>query len=168
MLFQLAGPKGSAQVGNVSTDLSAVMVQTRCAAANSTVLNITKIGGDPFYVIEGTLFNGCKTISYRPVNSTETWYGWTTSGAPFECVNGINPSETIPAKEDLENFYHPATFSFFKNVSVHTMVLCYSALTEHIVAASFNLDPEHGKLFNVSSRGVVRSLGYGPNGRVFK
>ena len=164
MLFQLADPKGSAQAGNVSTDLSAVMVQTRCAAANSTILNIISSGGASYYVIEGTLLNGCKATSYSPISSTGEWYGWTTSNASFECVNGINPSETIPAQEDAGTLYRPATFTFAKNFSMHSMVLCYSVLVEHIVAASFNLDAEHGKLFNVSSRNVVRSLGYGPNG----
>ena len=164
MLFQLADKNRTVPVGNVSTDLSAVMVQTRCAAANSTVLNVTTYGSFDYYVTEGTLPNGCKTTSSTPVNRNGTWYGWTTSGAPFECVNGINPSETLPPQEDLERLYHPATFTFFKNPSTHSMVLRYSVLVEHIVAASFNLDAEHGKLSNVSSRKAVRSLTYGPNG----
>ena len=167
MLLQLADKNRTVPVGNVSTDLSAVMVQTRCAAATKAIiLNVTAIEGYAYYVIEGTLLNGCKTTSFTPVNrfNNGTWFGWTTSGAPFECVNGINPSETLPPQEDLERLYHPATFTFFKNPSMYTMILCYSVLTEHVVAASFNLDPEHGKLFNVSSRNVVRPLGYGPNG----
>ena len=162
MLFQLADPKGSVQVGNVSTDLSAVMVQTRCAAVNSTVVNTTT-GADPLYVVEGTLGNGCNITSYSLVNSVGTWFAWTVS-APFECVNSINPTETIPAQEDPEHFYHPAAFLFFKNVSTYSMVVCYSALVEHTVSASFNLDAQHGGLFDVSSRKVVGSLGYGPNG----
>ena len=165
MLVQLARPEASVQGGNVSTDLSAVMVQAKCAPASSTSVRGPSIVNDTnVYSIIGTLPNSCNATTYTPANSVGEWYGWAINTVPFECVNGINPNETIPAQEDPLKFYHPVAFSFFKNTSMYSMVFCYSSLLEYNVTATFSPNaPNHG-VFKVTNRTAPTSLGYGPNG----
>jgi hypothetical protein len=163
MLFQLAQPNASVQGGNLSTDLSAVMVQAKCAPASSTiVVNTSIINGVTVYVISATLPNGCSATTYTPVGIT-TWFGWVIP-APFECVKGINPDETIPALENAEKFYHPVAFSFFKNTSAYSIVFCYSSLLEYNVTATLSPNARNHGVFKVTNRTAPTSLGYGPNG----
>ena len=166
MLFQLAHPEASVQGGNVSTDLSAVMVQAKCAPASSISVadRPSNVSGVIVYNVTGTLPNGCNVTIFTPLANVGNWYGWATNTVPFECVNGINPNETIPAREDTAKFYHPVAFSFFKNLSAHSMVFCYSSLLEYNVTATLGPNaPNHG-VFKVANKSAPTSLGYGPNG----
>jgi hypothetical protein len=144
--------------GSVSAALSAVMVQARCAAAKSNIRGIDARG---FYKIVGTLPNGCSAMSYAPTSSDGTWNGWAVT-APFACVKGINPNETDDT--DPGDFFDPVAFSFLKTAFMYSMVFCYSTLTQHDVVAELGLSTGGSGISNVLDKGVVRSLGYGPNG----
>jgi len=138
-------------------------VQAKCAPASSAKI----VGNDGiYYNITATLDNGCNATTFTPVNNTGTWFGWMIT-APFECVKGINPNETIPALEDDEQFYHPVAFSFFKNTSVYSMVFCYSSLVGYNVTASYSFNAPNNGISNVVTKTVASPLGYGPNGLTF-
>ena len=159
-LFQMANQTAPVQGGNVSTDVSAAMVQAKCAPA--FIANITGPTGGLYNII-GTLPNGCSATSYAVPQSDGTWYGWAVP-APFECVKGINPKETNPAQEDSEKFHHPVAFSFFKTTSMYSMVFCYSSLVGYNVTASYSFNAPNNGISNIVNTTGPTSFGYGPNG----
>jgi hypothetical protein len=65
VLFQLAQKRG----GTVAADLPAVLVQARCAPAQSSVWTTLDTNG--FWEILGTLpsVNGCSATSYAPLQA---------------------------------------------------------------------------------------------------
>lgn len=156
-LFQLAHTGAPVQGANVTTRLSAVAVQVRCAAPKTNMTGIT----DGNYNLVGTLPNNCTAKSWAPSPGNNSWYGW-AAYAPLECVKGINPNETI--RGDPGEFFYPAILSFYKNESAYSMVVCYSALTEHDTEARLGFGGKTYGINGVIDNGVVRSLGYGPNG----
>jgi hypothetical protein len=153
-------PVTSTQGRAVLAELSAVSVQARCAPARSriTILDTT---GD--WEILGILpnVNGCNATSYAPNVSIGTWFGWVVP-APFACVQAINPNETN--KTDPGYVFEPVAFSFVKTTSLYSMVFCYSTVVEHDVVATLALGDETSGISNVTDKGVVRSLGFSPNG----
>jgi hypothetical protein len=160
IIFQLSDPKASAQGGNVTVNLSAVLVQARCAPAQSWVNPTIDANGD--WEINGTIPNvdGCSANSYANNASYGTWYGWVVP-APFACVQGINPNE--PNKTEPNFFFEPVAISFFKTTSMYSMVFCYATLGEHDVAATLALGTQTNGISSVVDKGVIRSLGFGPN-----
>ena len=161
VLFQMANQTAPVQGGNVSTDVSAAIVQAKCAPA--FIANVTGPATSGLYNITGTLPNGCNATSYGYTDSVGAWYGWAVP-ADFECVKGINPKETNPVQEDPERFYHPVAFSFFKNTSMLSMVFCYSSLVGYNVTASYSFNAPNSGIYNIVNKTAPTSLGYGPNG----
>jgi len=89
----------------------------------------------------------------------------TAGGVPFQCVQGINPNQTVGTDPGL--YFSPVAFSFFKNPSMYSMVFCYTTSVEHNVVAklALNADDINDQVINsVSDQGVVGSLGWGLNG----
>lgn len=130
-----------------------------CTVAQSVTVSGPDAQG--FYEILGTLPNNCSATSYAYASGIGTWFGWVVT-APFECVQGIDPNQTIDA--DPGTFFTPVAFSFFKTKSIYSMVFCSSTLVEHNVVAKLGPNPNNRTISNVSDQGVVRSLGWGPNG----
>ena len=146
------------QGGNVSTNLSAINVQARCAPAQAKVTGIDAQG---LYEIVGTFPNGCSATSYALTTQVGTWFGWPVTTA-FDCVYGINPNET--ESTDLGDFYRPVAFAFFKNTSMYSMVFCYSTMVEHDIVAKLGFNAGNNGVFEVIDKSAVASLGFGPNG----
>jgi hypothetical protein len=143
--------------GTVTTYVEAARVQSTCAPSKSTTITVDS----DFYNIQGFLPNNCSATSYAQVKQTGTWFGWGVP-APFECVKGINPAETNDT--DPGSFYAPVAFSFFKNASAHSMVFCYSTITQYNVYATLTLSNSTSGITNVYDEHVVGSLGFAPNG----
>ena len=156
---QLADAETPALGANVSTRLSAVQVQVRCAVPKT---NMTGITSEQYYSLVGTLPNNCTANSLIPYPRNNTWYGWSNAAEP-ECVKGINPNETI-GDPDLGLFLTPAIITFLKNATAYSMVLCYSTLTEHDVQARLGFGAHSHGITELIGKRFVGSLGYGPNG----
>ena len=137
----------------------AVLVQARCAPAKS---NITILDPEDDWEIVGTLpnVNGCNATSYAPKQNIGTWFGWVVP-APFACVHAINPNE--PNNTDPGYFFEPVAISFVKTTSIFSMVFCYASLVEHEVVATFTLGTETNGISSVVDKGIIKSLGFGPN-----
>jgi hypothetical protein len=80
--------------------------------------------------------------------------------APFACVQAINPNELNTT--DPGPLFYPLALSFVKTTSLYSMVFCYSTIMEHDVIATLTLANE--TISNVADKGVIGSLGFGPNG----
>ena len=149
----------SIQNGNITTTLPAVMVQATCTGVVPEVKGPETSGPNAgVYVITGTLSNGCNATSYAYHTDVGNWFGWAVL-APFECVQAINRSE--PVGTDPGQFFPPVAFSFFKNMSMYSMVFCYNVLEEYTVTSRSNF--EYG-ILGVNEPVSVRRLGWGPSG----
>jgi len=125
---------------------------------------VTGIDAQDLYEIVGTLPNGCSATSYALTTQVGSWFGWPVTTS-FDCARGINPNET--ESTDPGDFYRPVAFAFFKNTSMYSMVFCYSTLVEHDIVARLGFSAQNNGVFRVFDKGVVTSLGFGPNGLNF-
>jgi len=166
VVLQLDDSGSSDHNGTLLANLSAVLVQARCAGVPASSIIVTTLpsyGGE--YGITGVLGNNCSAFSYANPNKTSTWYGWAVSAAPG-CVQAINPNETKTIGTDpAEKFFWPVAMSFFKDKSTVSMVICYSTLTEYTVDANITFSNGNDRGINgVRNPRNATSLGFGPSG----